>query len=88
MLVIIGCLLFYGLMILCRPDTQLAPENTQMSFEKAVELGVLGLETDVTIRLVAAPCARKGIPVPQVSIHRNPKSCKCKHMNSIDNHEY
>ena len=30
---------------------QLAPENTQMSFERAVETGAEGLETDVTIRL-------------------------------------
>lgn len=29
---------------------QLAPENTLMSFEKAVEAGGQGLETDVTIR--------------------------------------
>ena len=29
---------------------QLAPENTAMSFEKAVEAGSLGLEADVTIR--------------------------------------
>lgn len=29
---------------------QLAPENTLMSFEKAVEAGCDGLETDVTIR--------------------------------------
>ena len=29
---------------------QLAPENTLMSFEKAVEAGSDGLETDVTIR--------------------------------------
>lgn len=31
---------------------QLAPENTQMSFRKAVEAGGTGLETDVTIRWV------------------------------------
>lgn len=29
---------------------QLAPENTLMSFEKALEAGGEGLETDVTIR--------------------------------------
>lgn len=29
---------------------QLAPENTLMSFERAVEAGSDGLETDVTIR--------------------------------------
>jgi hypothetical protein len=32
--------------------SQLAPENTLMSFEKAVEAGGEGLETDVTIRSV------------------------------------
>lgn len=32
---------------------QLAPENTLMSFEKAVEAGSEGLETDVTIRSVS-----------------------------------
>lgn len=29
---------------------QLAPENTLMSFEKALEAGGEGIETDVTIR--------------------------------------
>ena len=38
------CFLFYQL------PQQLAPENTAMSFEKAVEAGSLGLEADVTIR--------------------------------------
>lgn len=32
---------------------QLAPENTLMSFEKAVKAGSGGLETDVTIRSVS-----------------------------------
>lgn len=35
-------------------DLQLAPENTLMSFEKAVEAGSEGLETDVTIRSVSS----------------------------------
>ncbi|XP_048839229.1 glycerophosphodiester phosphodiesterase domain-containing protein 5-like [Brienomyrus brachyistius] len=38
-----------------RGAPMLAPENTQMSFEKAVELGVLGLETDVTISYDGVP---------------------------------
>lgn len=39
------------LLIIC---LQLAPENTLMSFEKAVEAGSEGLETDVTIRSVSS----------------------------------
>lgn len=35
---------------LCCIFSQLAPENTYMSFEKALAAGADGLETDVTIR--------------------------------------
>lgn len=37
---------------MCMSHLELAPENTLMSFEKAVESGCEGLETDVTVRSV------------------------------------
>ncbi|XP_078122416.1 glycerophosphodiester phosphodiesterase domain-containing protein 5 isoform X2 [Sander vitreus] len=49
------CLLSEGQQLYLHWSHKLAPENTLMSFEKAVEAGSEGLETDVTISVDGVP---------------------------------